>query len=68
MAKYSILPNKKLQFKFPNISLKASLNGQITKKQNSREREREKRQRETKRDKERQIEREKVQIILQCVN
>jgi len=62
MAKYSILPNNKLRFKFPDISLKASSNGQMTKKQNSRERER------RERDKERQIEREKVQIILQCVN
>ena len=64
MAKYSILPNNKLQFKFPDISLKASSNGQMTKKQNSRERERERRDR----DRERQREREKVQIILQCVN
>ena len=52
MAKYSILPNKKLQFKFPNISLKASLNGQITKKQNSRERERRDRERQRKTNRE----------------
>ena len=50
MAKYSILPNNKLQFKFPDISLKASSNGQMTKKQNSREREKRERQRETNRE------------------
>ena len=51
MAKYSILPNNKLQFKFPDISLKASSNGQMTKKQNSREREEKReRQRETNRE------------------
>ena len=54
MAKYSILPNNKVQFKFPDISLKASSNGQMTKKQNSREREREREKRQ--RDRERQIE------------